>query len=364
MSDLRETVVTWADRRIDEVLAAPRMWGSPEVVEMQVLQLLEIRAVALRPTQEYENPRRVLDTYLAFLRERYPAQPAQPLFQLVEHLDPGKFGEALRCFREALGRTILTENPFEHSPLAIRLSFGLGRQPTTSAFTGYYEEFRRATRAVVRAGDKATGRAKKDIEFATDFALEDSIVSAPNGRPGEVLLRLGHGPGQLDWTAEQRVRDALSTIMTLVEWAGTEAEVGDLRLDDVAERTRTAVQALRLLPRRGIVAVAIGGRLVARSKPVELRAAHEKRFLEVIGAEAAPEDFDASEEIRAIDLDRGLLVLGRRERVHCYVRAEALGEVAEVGVRARVVGRRYRPLGGRAFVLADTVEVERSGTEE
>lgn len=358
MSGLGEAIPTWADARIDEILAAPRMWGSDEAVEMQVLQLLEMRALAIRPAQELANPRRVIDSYLAFLRQRFPNLPAAPLHQLA----PSELGSVLREFRTTLAQTILVENPFEHSELAIKLTFDVGRRPSTSAFTGYYEDFRRAARAAVRIGDKSVGRARKDIESATDFSLEDAIVTPPNGAPGAVLLRLGPGIGQKNWEADQRVRDALSTLMTLAEWASTEAAVSELRLDDVQQRTRSAVQALRLLPRRGIKTVAVGGKLVSRSKPVEILARHEKRFLEVVGAEATPEAFDESDEIRAIDLDRGLLVLGR-PRVPCFVRPEILEQVVEVGVKARVVGERYRPLSGRAFVLADSVEIDETASD-
>jgi hypothetical protein len=121
---------------------------------------------------------------------------------------------------------------------------------------------------------------------------------------------------------------------------------------------------LRILPRRGIKTVAIGGKLVARSKPVELRADHEKRFLEVVGAEASPEAFDETEEIRAIDLDRGLVVLGKKARVPCYARPDVLGDVAAVGVQARVIGKRYRPLGGKPFVLADQIDVDRQAGDD
>lgn len=364
MSSLRETIVQWADLRIDEMLAAPRMWGSLEAVEMQALQLLELRALALRPTQELDHPRRVLDTYMAFLQRRYPDAPPDPLFRLVGPGGESAFSEALRSFRTALAQTILAENPFEHSELAIKLTFEAGRQPTTSAFTGYYEEFRRAARAAVRSGEKSVGRAKKDIEGATDFALQDALVSPPNGSAAEVLLRLGPGVGQKSWEADDRVRDALSTLMTLAEWASTDTDVSDLRVDDVEQRTRMAVQALRLVPRRGIKTVALGGKLVARPKPVEIRPEHERRFLEVVGAESAAEPFDGRDEIRAIDLDRGLLVLGKHARLSCFVSHEHLARVAAVGVQARVVGRRYRPLGARPFVLAENVDIEEASVDE
>lgn len=90
---------------------------------------------------------------------------------------------------------------------------------------------------------------------------------------------------------------------------------------------------------------------------LEFRASHEARFVEVIGSQAKEEAFDEADEIRAIDLDRGLLVLGKHEA------RRALGGARrhrEVGVRARVTGRLYRALGARPFVLADRVEVDES----
>ncbi|NJK32815.1 MAG: hypothetical protein HC927_10625 [Deltaproteobacteria bacterium] len=358
MSRLQDLIEDWADRYIGEILAAPRMYGSLEAVEMQIVQLLEIRALATRPEQELENPRRVLDTYLAFLRDRYPHQPSLPLFKLVESSEAGEgaFVEALKDFHRLIKRTILPENPFAHSDLALQLTFDVGRQATTSAFTGYYEEFRRAMRAVTRK-DRSVGRAAKEIELTTDFTLEDAVVSQPNGAPGKVLLRLGRNDGQQDWEAEQRVREGISKLLTVVEWAGSGASLADLGVDDAEQRTRFALQARRLLPRRGIKTVAVGGLLVARSKPIEIHAAHESRFLEVVGSQSPAHPFDETDEIRAIDLDRGLVVLGK-QRTQCFVHPEHLGEVAEVGVQARVRGQQYRPLMGRAFVLADTIEIE------
>lgn len=352
---LRETFVHWADQRIHQLLSAPGMWGSLEAVEMQALLLLEMRALAHRPEQELEEPRRVIEAYFEFLREKYPLK-SEPLSALVH--DEGTFTSLLGEFVARLEATMLAESPFERSDLAIQLTFQQGTRPTISAFTGYYEDFRRATRAAVQEGTKPARRPKKDIERATDFVLEDAVVTEPNGAPGKVLLRLGRPAGQGDWQAEGRVRDALSSIVTLAEWAGSDAGVSDLAIDTVEQRTRTALQAVRLVPRRGIQAVELGGKLVARSRPVELVAGHEKRFLQVVGDRAPVDSFDESDEIRAIDLDRGWIGLGRgRPRLKCYARSEVLTAIGEVGVRARVIGQRYRPANGQSFVFADTIEI-------
>ena len=104
MTTLRETVVHWVDRRIEAMLAAPPMWGSPEAVEMQVLLLLEMRSLALRPEQTLVEPRRVLDTYIAHLAQRFPRQGARPLHELIasDDEDCSKLAGELRRFIEVL----------------------------------------------------------------------------------------------------------------------------------------------------------------------------------------------------------------------------------------------------------------------
>ncbi|MEP7125621.1 MAG: hypothetical protein ABJE95_32115 [Byssovorax sp.] len=81
--DLKDTIVTWVDERIDDMLAAPRMWGSDEAVEMQTLLLLELRALTVSPAAELANPRRIVDAYAAHLASAFPTQPHRPLFQLI-----------------------------------------------------------------------------------------------------------------------------------------------------------------------------------------------------------------------------------------------------------------------------------------
>ncbi len=365
MSDLRDIIVKWTDEYASQILAAPRMWGSLEAVETQILQLLEVRALALRPQQELACPRRVIDTYTAFLRNRFADQPSRPLFELVELLnrDDSDFIAALNDFRERMKRAVLPENPFEHSQLALKLVFDAGHAPTASAFTGYYEEFRRATRAAARKDLRRARRAPREIEAATDFALEDAMVRQPNGCAGQVLLRLGVPSGQVDWQAQDQIREGISSMLTLAEWAETDASLTDLPLDDPNQRMRLALQARRLLPRRGIESVAVGGLFVARSKPVEFRASHEARFLAVVSSESEPAQFDHTDEIRAINLDRGLVLLGKA-RMQCFIPREQLVDLAEVGVRARVRGRRYQPLMGKPFVLADSLEIERQANDD
>jgi hypothetical protein len=346
-------MLEWIEQRIEEMLAAPSMWGTLEAVELQVLQLLELRALAVRPEPELANPRRVLELYQDFLRQRFPDAASAPLHLLAADLD------LMRQFRDQLGQTSISENPFEHAKVAIRLRFDA--LPRMSAISGYYESFRRAARAVTstRSG---TGRRPKVVEAATDFTLEDVVLVHPNGKAGEALLRLGPSSGQADWDADRRVGEGLGAMLTLAEWAAGDEPVDQLALHDVEGRVRAALQARRLLPRMGITTAEIGGTLMTRSKPVELHASFDRRFVQVVAAHSSPMPFDRRDEIRAIDLDGGFLALRtgpkRSERVQCYVEPEQLAAIGEVGVRAHVTGLIYQPLGGRPFVLADRVDVE------
>ena len=114
MTALRDTVVRWVDQRIEAVLAAPPMWGSPEAVELQVLLLLEVRALALRPDQTLAEPRRVLDTYIAHLAQRFPQGGSRPLHELITG-DDEVLLEARRGAR-ALRRYPSPEHAHERRP--------------------------------------------------------------------------------------------------------------------------------------------------------------------------------------------------------------------------------------------------------
>jgi hypothetical protein len=132
----------------------------------------------------------------------------------------------------------------------------------------------------------------------------------------------------------------------------------DARALHPEQRTRVAVQALRILPRRGVASVSIGGRIIGRSRPVELRAELERRIVEVIGSTTQPVPFERHDVVRGVDLDRGLVVLGRVERLPCYVYPELIGDVAVAGIGARVRGQLYRPVFGKPFVLASGVDFD------
>ena len=104
MSDFREDLVRWIDERLSHILDAPPMWGCPEAVELQVIQLIQIRALAQGASPELSRPGGVFDAYLAYLREGFPRQPQRPLFELIGEDDEtySKLAAGLRGFRDAI----------------------------------------------------------------------------------------------------------------------------------------------------------------------------------------------------------------------------------------------------------------------
>lgn len=350
MSDLRTTITRWCDERRVEMLAAPPMWGSREAVELQLLLLQELRSLALNPELQLGDPRRVLDLYVELVARRFPSEPRRPLFE-VPDLSDSDFKSELGRVHAELSARIRPENPFDHCDLAVDLTFN--EVPTMSAITGFYESFRRATRAVAREG---RARRSKVVEHATDYELSETVVSPPNGVDGHVLLKLSLHRGQSDYVADDAARGALASMLTLAEWADSGKPTGALPFDDGERRTFASLQALRLLPRRPIKQAAIGGRFLGRSTPVMLRAEQQGRLLEVVHQDTVPELYDSKEQVRAIDLDRGIIRHGKG-RLICYLNPELLARVSEVGVPARVMGELYKPVGATAFVLVNDIEV-------
>jgi len=348
----QQKLLAWVERRIDAMLARPRAWGGGEAVETQILLLLQFRALLARPSAT-KIASTTLDMYFAYLSGHYPDMPNHPLHQIVGDDPTGEnLATELRKAVDALRHAATPENPFEHNRLAIRLKYKEGANPRTSSVTRYFEEFRRAARATARKPNKNSGRASKAIEEATDFELMDVRISRMNGVAVEVLVIMGDGYGQQDFVANDAVREGLSGMLALGEWADRDEGLDGLDIDSNQRRTTLALQTVRVLPRGDIAEAQIGGQLVSRSRPVVYRPHFEARLMGVVETQAPPETFEADDEIRAFDQDRGSLLLGKN-RLRCFVRPEFLPSILTVGQNARVTGHLYQPTVGKPFVLVN-----------
>lgn len=362
-NDLGPRIVAWVDGRIEEILAAPGMWGTClEAVEMQVLTLHEIRALAVNLERAVVQPRRVLDEYVRLLGERFKG-PARPLFQSVGADGEERFVAVLGELNALLRGTgpADADDFFSRTYLGIELRFAPGQFLSTQAVTSYYEDFRRATRSLARYGPGRTGRVERSIEMATDFALESMQITPLNGVPARVRLELGAPYTQLE-VQGGRVHEALEQILELGARADAEGFEDVLAFGsdlDAETRTRAVVQTLRVLPRGSIEEVTLGGTYVRSRAPVRLRQLHAPKLMVAMARDMQTSNYDQTTLIRAIDLDRGSIFHGRaaKDKIVCYMSPDLLNDITTVGIRARIVGKRYQPGTGSPFVIVEQIEV-------
>lgn len=338
------------------------MWGAHlEAVELQILTLLEVRALGLDFERERDQPRRILDKYVRLLAEKFGSDSPRPLHELIDPADDARFAALARELSDAL-RVPAGDGDddfFRYSHVGIELSFRPGQFLRAQTVTSYYEDFRRATRALARAGSGRTGRVERYVESGSDFALESIQITPLNGVPARARIALGAPYGQRDLIADDRVRSALKWMLDVGERAdreGPEALTNFGADLDVESRTRTLVQTLRILPRGGVEEVKIGGTYVGH-RPVGFRRVHAPKVMAAVAEGTAPGPYDVTARIRAIDLDRGSITHGRKkdERILCYLPPDH--RLTRVGVDARIVGKRYQPRHGHPFVIAEEIEL-------
>jgi hypothetical protein len=361
MSSLRNNLVHYVDEQIEAILSAPGMWGSNEAVELQLLQLLEFRSVALRPELERRAPRTILDAFQRFLQTEFVDPPPMPLFVLVEEY--GRQREFVPLLRKFIGESVAgmeEEDPFRTHDLVLRLRLRAeARVPRASSLSAYYDALRRVLRALARSRG-TRGRASHDLEEAIDFAMPDVTVMPANGAPAQVVLPLE----QLDRKEAPSVQRALSQIATASSWAADiGSPVGALkeRLPQGALSELVAAQTLRLMPsaEADVRSVELGGKLLGQVEPIVLRPAHAGRMVQVLRQETEPHPFDEVGSVRAVDMDQRTLRLRVTSgSVRCWLDTPELIELSRsaLGQRVRVKGWLHRAPGSPPVVIVERIE--------
>jgi hypothetical protein len=357
MSASQDTILRYIDDQLDAIARVPAMWGPPQCVELQVLQLLEFRSVTLRPELEKNNPRAVLDSYDEFLARRFPGAPPAPLAVLLESEQrSSELMTILGEFRRMLVRKMKPENVFAMHDVVLKLLMRPDvRIPPARSLSSYYDIFHRVLRAIVRPSG-TRGRTSQGLEDAIDFGMDDVRVIPANGEPAQVILPLD----QSEPAETERVTHALSEIVTVNEWAADPGrDVTELRdlLDGEGAPPRIAAQMLRLMPEQeaAVQTVELGGRLVGRSRPITIRPAYAARMLEVISHEKGRRRrFDQVGVIRAVDIDqRSMRIKSEGGSFKCWMDDPRLLERASsaLGGRMRVIGQEYREPGHTVIIV-------------
>jgi hypothetical protein len=84
MTSLRDVLLRFIEERVNQILDTPQMWGADESVELQVLQLMEIRFLALNPSIGAERLRAIQDSYVRFVQAKFPDEPPETLSSLLQ----------------------------------------------------------------------------------------------------------------------------------------------------------------------------------------------------------------------------------------------------------------------------------------
>ncbi len=100
-SDLLE----FAEERLDAMLARPGMWGSAEAVEMQVLLLLELEAVASTSREVNDTLCWMKVLYRQFIHARVPSATPAPLAQQIGN-DLERLARLLGEFRDEVQKEL------------------------------------------------------------------------------------------------------------------------------------------------------------------------------------------------------------------------------------------------------------------
>ena len=90
-------LIDFIDERLDHMIEAPGMWGSSESVELQILQLLEIRSLVLGAPDAQSHWHHVQTDYERFIAVHFPGAPPTTLTVLLDQ-QPSKLIPLLAQF--------------------------------------------------------------------------------------------------------------------------------------------------------------------------------------------------------------------------------------------------------------------------
>ena len=359
MGSLRETIVSHVDEQLHSMFATPGMWGSDESVELQALQLLQVRSVSIRPDFEKNNPGHVLDSFHRFLKTEFPGAPSHPLFCLVEELHRQReFIPLLRKFCEQIQSEMDSSDALMEHDLVLRIWLREDertRMPRASILSTYYTSFKNVLRAVSRRTG-TRGQSSHALEEAIDFVMPDVIVNPANGAPANILLPLE----QLPSAKVDDVRKGIEKLVTVNEWAAepggsVESLMGRLG-EDPPEKI--AAQALRLMPENAVQAVELGGKLVGRLHPVVIRPQYAERMVKAVKHGSETQPFDRMGIIRAIDIDqRSMRIRVGRKSVKCWLEGDDLVKKALKAAEreVQIVGQLYKTSSDAEVVIVQSI---------
>jgi hypothetical protein len=345
------------------------MWGRAEAVELQVLQLLELRSLVARQADPKDNFSALQDAYHRFLSSTVDgphllSAAVDDVDQLVKRMAP---------FVVGWQPAVSADEVFVSHDIVLRLRLKPGlKLPTTSLIATYYETFKRTIRGIARPG--ATGT-KKEMAEATEFLAPDMDVRRANGVPGAVVLPMKIPSNTQFSLAElwNAVDTAIRALADMSQWAasGDGPDVLVKLIGDPVRRQKVAFHALRLIPTPSSPCdqVELGGQVIHGGRPVTLNVAMAARLKDALSVgQVPPTEVTVAGVVRSLDLDAGTIGVKSDDDSKRLVFSlppdlfeapESLG-----GRRVNVVGDEYRRPSGKPFRLVREIAVENGDDED
>lgn len=364
----RKAILDYIAQQLDSLCERPEMWGPSLSVELQYLMLMEFWLVTTRPDLESQNPRLVLDEFHAFCKRA----GHRANIPLAEHnMEPEEFRRLLLLFREEFSKRVTPRSPFEEYDLAVAYNLKKQQALSESIISHGLGNVRRVLRAAVRPEKtrRIGGRSRKEIEALTDFEIVDVEVQPRNGIGARVVIPMRQQiPDQLDWSAQSELRDAIGSVVEMVEWASG-SDTAPMSSNSPQKRDWIAWQTMRLIPSSDVESMELGGKLIARSRPVILRASQRQRLLSVLENSLKWEAFSRLGTIRALNRDSAVLKFRAENssgNIECWLVDPDDLRIAEQNLCAKVEvrGRLFTGVARKPVVLVDTLTVQERADDE
>jgi hypothetical protein len=329
MKTALELIIEHIDARLASMSlpGAARMWGSGESLELQALQLLELRTLALRPYSFTADPREMRRAYMSFVAKKVKNPPSMLMWAILEQ---GNASTTLPAFIGDITRNVAQElpqdDPVSESPLALELQFSAAEEDVSFAkVCRYYYKFEESVTAVAKR--QVSSREYKNRVSGTYFPVPDIRIVRKLGAGPRVQLPIGaplggdghvsnFGPLAGKGAHEDLFMRGLDKTLELATWACSEDAISpDIAfnmfsnrkaLNDVARKT------FNIFPGQGIESVRVGGTYMNGS-PVTVQAKYAHRMLELIDDEGRNEPFETVGTVDAVDYEQGWFRLKTRE---------------------------------------------------
>lgn len=221
-----DRVADHVDKSIRDMLRCPEMWGGAEAVELQVLQLLEIRHLATAPPGTEAPRRQVTEAYRRFSSEVLGGGSADPLSRRLEK--EGRKGDLyglLETFVALQVRTRPARPALPDSPAPSPLLFGIDYDGAISRDPAF---FRDLIRQILRRGHFAVAWTQHPDEapFSESVRLGVGALQVPGlqvlfaGSASAQEAARQHGLSVHLWLGASRPAGICSEASVLAEVAG------------------------------------------------------------------------------------------------------------------------------------------------